>query len=403
MSNISRLGTANAYANTIANLSQQQKQLADQVERVSSGKKVVRPSDDPVAAAQAERARTRLARIETDQRTLAAQRATMTYAESSLGEVNDALIEFRTLVLQAGNGSYSQVERDALANQLESLRAQILTYANRKDSNGLPLFRGLDSQETLIQGQYNYAGQAGQAGSSEYGITNTLNGAMAFMDVSTGNGVLAVHMGNEDPANPGSYLPNTGTAWADVGTIRNPSAAAAVTTPVNVQFQVDAAGAITYTVDGGAAQAYKEGQAISVAGMDVIFKGTPANGDGFTIAPSSKTDVFSVLDGVIAAVRGAGTAGALQQGIAKGVAEIDTAMNRISTVQGYAGDLLNQADRLESTMLKREEQVDTLRGNAEDIDPIKALSDLESMKTSVSVALQSYASIQKLSLFNFIN
>ncbi len=34
---------------------------------------------------------------------------------------------------------------------------------------------------------------------------------------------------------------------------------------------------------------------------------------------------------------------------------------------------------------------------------VKALSDLESQQTAVSAALQSYASIQKLSLFNYIN
>lgn len=407
MANFSRLGTSTMYENTISTLGNQQKQLADQMEKMSSGKRVVRPSDDPVAAAQAERARTRLSRIEVDQRALADQTETIAYGESTLGQINSTLIEFRTLMLQAGNGSYSQVERDAVANQMESLRAQILNAANRKDSNGLPLFRGLDSQEKIIQGQYNFAGQPGQSGSSsEYGITSSLNGAMAFMSVASGNGVLDIRMGN-----PGSATPNSGTAWADVGTIRDPVAAAAAAdaakagTPLSIQFKVDATtGDTTYTIDGGTTyQAFKTGQAITVGGMEVTVKGTPADGDGFTVGASQRSDVFSIMDAAIGAVRGAGSTGALQQGISKTVAEIDTAMSRISTVQGYAGDLLNQADRLKSTLTARDEQVSAQRSAAEDIDPIKGLSDLENMKTSVSVALQSYASIQKLSLFNFIN
>lgn len=403
MANLNRLGTATMYANSISMMSKQQKDLADQVEKVSAGKKILRPSDDPVAAAQAERARTRLARIDTDQRALAAQRTTMTYAESTLGNINDALVEFRALVTSAGNGAYSQVERDAVATQMASLRAQILNYANRKDSNGLPLFRGLDSQDQIIQGQYNYAGQPGQTGSSEYGITNSLNGALAFMDIGTGNGVLSISMGVDDPANPGTTLPNNGTAWADVGTIRDPSAAAALTTPATIQFKVDAVAGTTYTVDGLTFQPYTSGQAITVAGMEVHITGTPSDGDGFTVAPSQKTDLFTVMDNAIAAIRGVGTNGALQQGLSKALSEVDTAMNRVSTVRGYAGDLLNQADRMDTALQAREGLAEAQRSDAEDIDAVKGLSDLESKKLGVSVALQSYASIQKLSLFNFIN
>ena len=77
---ISRLGTANMYDRTINNINRQQSELASQMEHTSAGKRVIRPSDDPVAAAQAERARNRLERIATDQRGLDAQTTTITYA-----------------------------------------------------------------------------------------------------------------------------------------------------------------------------------------------------------------------------------------------------------------------------------------------------------------------------------
>lgn len=56
---ISRLGTANMYDRTINNINRQQNELASQMEHTSAGMRVIRPSDDPVAAAQAERARNR--------------------------------------------------------------------------------------------------------------------------------------------------------------------------------------------------------------------------------------------------------------------------------------------------------------------------------------------------------
>src|SRR5256885_15666073 len=71
----------------------------------------------------------------------------MAQGESKLGTAQDALKDFRDLILQSGNGSYDQKARDALVQQLESLRNQVLSYANAKDSNGLPIFRGLGSKE----------------------------------------------------------------------------------------------------------------------------------------------------------------------------------------------------------------------------------------------------------------
>lgn len=429
MANVNRYSTATLYTNTINQLSKQQKDLSDQIEHVSAKRKVLRASDDPVSAAQAERARTRMSRLETDQRALDAQTASITYGESSLGEVVDALQKFRSLTIDAGNGTFTQTERDALVQQMESLRSQILGYANRTDSNGLPLFRGLDSKEEIIAGKYNYDGQPGQQGSNAYGIASSLDGALAFMNGSTGNGVLAVELGVEatPTTTPPTYTPNQGKAWSTVGSIKDPSAAAAFTGTQTIQFVVDASGATTYSVVDSSGNpvmnaetppapmtnlAYKSGDAIRIGGMDMVITGVPANGDGFTVKQSERTDLFSVMDSAIATARNSGkmdgkTAfGELAHGLAKAQAEIDTALNRVSTVRSYAGDLMAQSDRIGETLLARNEQMAAQRAAAEDMNDseyIAAISRLQNQQVTVSAAMQSYASIQKLSLFNFIN
>lgn len=167
---ISRIGTANMYESTINNLNSRNTSLVDLMEKTTSGKRVVRASDDPVAAAQAERALTRISRPENDQRVLGLQRDVMAQGESKLGTAHDALKDFRDLILQSGNGSYDQKARDALVQQLESIRNQVLSYANAKDSNGLPIFRGLGSKEDpLTNGNpgTNSQLQPGQATGSE--------------------------------------------------------------------------------------------------------------------------------------------------------------------------------------------------------------------------------------------
>ena len=404
---ISRLGTANMYDRTINNINRQQNELASQMEHTSAGMRVIRPSDDPVAAAQAERARNRLERIASDQRGLDAQKATIEYGESTLRETMDALQSFRALMVNAGSGVYNQVQRDTLVEQLTSLREQIAKYANRVDSNGLPLFRGLDTKTGLPFPNDEEGIQSGQPNSGEFHIANSLNGVLAFFSGKTGNGVLEI-----DPYSHATGTPNQGKAHADIGVIKDPAVAAAVTTPIEITFQ-DNAGVLEYTTDGGATWSpYKEGAAISVAGMDVVIKGQPVAGDGFTIKPSTTISTFEALDRAIAAVRdnanpdGSTAYGTLAHGITQSLTELDTAMNRISTVTGLAGDLLNQAERMGNTLLVREEQTEAQRVAAEQYDAegmVRAIAQMQTQQTAVSAALQSYASIQKLSLLNYIS
>ena len=404
---ISRLGTANMYDRTINNINRQQNELASQMEHTSAGMRVIRPSDDPVAAAQAERARNRLERIASDQRGLDAQKATIEYGESTLRETMDALQSFRALMVNAGSGVYNQVQRDTLVEQLTSLREQIAKYANRVDSNGLPLFRGLDTKTGQPFPNDEEGIQSGQPNSGEFHIANSLNGVLAFFSGKTGNGVLEI-----DPYSHAAGTPNQGKAHADIGVIKDPAVAAAVTTPVEITFH-DNVGVLSYSLDGGTTLSpYKEGAAISVAGMDVVIKGQPVAGDGFTIKPSTTISTFEALDRAIAAVRdnanpdGSTAYGTLAHGITQSLTELDTAMNRISTVTGLAGDLLNQAERMGNTLLVREEQTEAQRVAAEQYDSegmVRAISQMQTQQTAVSAALQSYASIQKLSLLNYIS
>ncbi|MCD2512716.1 flagellar hook-associated protein FlgL [Comamonas endophytica] len=397
---ITRLGSANMYDRTVNNLAERQAKLANLMESTSAGKRVLRASDDPVAAAQAERARTRMDRTEADQRALDAQVSIIKEGESTLGLANNALQEFRALMVNAGNGAYTQTERDALVAQLSSLRAQIADHANAADSNGLPLFRGLGSAEQPLQGG-SFLGQSGQTSSNTNGIANTLDGVAAFMNVPTGNGVLAV---NRSAA-------STGKAWTDIGTITDPSAAAAAASanpPIGITFSVGADGSTSYSIAGGTAVPYKSGEKISVAGMSLTVTGQPADGDSFTIGASERSDLFSVLDSAIAAVRssvnadGSTASGTLAHGVAKALAEIDSGMNRMQAVRGMAGDLLNRADTLSANLSARSVQLEADRSAAEDVDMITALSELKTQQTGYSAALQSYAQIQKLSLFDYI-
>jgi flagellar hook-associated protein 3 FlgL len=137
-----RITTQHAFENSISNLQKRQQEMADAQDRLTSGKRVAVASDDPVAAARAERALAAMVRKEAEQRALEASRNVMQQAESSLGDAGELLQQARELVVNAGNGSYDDTNRQTLAVRLKGLRDQLLAVANRDDGAGSFVFGG---------------------------------------------------------------------------------------------------------------------------------------------------------------------------------------------------------------------------------------------------------------------
>jgi flagellar hook-associated protein 3 FlgL len=93
---------------------------------------------------------------------------------------------------------------------------------------------------------------------------------------------------------------------------------------------------------------------------------------------------------------------AATQAVSQALNNIDISMARISAVRGQAGDLLNRADAITSANDKRTIEQTANKSRAEDVDMVQAISDFQKQQTGYQAALQSYAQIQKLSLFNYV-
>jgi flagellar hook-associated protein 3 FlgL len=416
---IARLGSANTYDNAVSNIAQRQSALSALQENLTSGKKVVRASDDPTGAAQAERALTRISRIATDQRALESQRNSIAVAESTLGDVSSALQNFRELVVSAGNGTHTAAERKTIALQLTGLREQIVGLANTKDTNGQPLFSALGSALTPFVGpqttspDYTFNGLPGQTSSSEVSIPFALDGDSAFMlqvardgayNISTsgptaiGTSPLTVKVAASVPAaamNDSTYKINiTGVV---AGTTPGTS-----TATYTLDTTTSGTSPVTTSQVGLQSIDYPTGSLpISIPGRVVTITGAAVGGDIANIAPNPS--LFSVLDNAIRDIGGATSNAAASQAVSQALGNLDIGMGRVSAVRGQAGELLNRADRITDSQDKRAIQLEADRSRAEDLNMVKGISDFQKQQTGYQVALQSYAQIQKLSLFNYIS
>ena len=455
MSNtIFRVGTANMYDNAIRNVSARQTSLVNLQENLTSGKRVVRASDDPVSAAQAERALTRISRIQTEQRALENQRNAIAQAESTMGDAIGLVQEARQLMVNAGNGALSSNERATIANQLQSLRDQLTAVANRTDTNGIPLLGALGSAQSPFMGPLNstpdylFAGQAGQTASDGVTLPNTLDGDSAFMFDAKRDGSFhaAITPGTSTVIVPGATTPSvpamgqpnraltTSAITVAEGTNFNKNPATGLAYTYSVSFSnvtLDPATntlSATYNVSSTdpafvppAAQTLNPikigekgefninglppGMSMKVTtlptkALDGTITLSPANGDTINISPQAS--VFSVIDKAIAEIKAAPNSNVAAQAISQALANVDIGLERMSNIRSYAGELLNRADRITGDQEKRSVQLESDRSRAEDLDMIKGISDFQNQQTGYQAALQAYASVQKLSLFNYI-
>lgn len=395
----SRVGSANAYDNALGQISARQSQLSALQENLTSGKRVLRASDDPTGAAQAERSLTRIARIQTDQRALGQQKDAMVQAEATMGDAVAAMQSFRELVVSAGNPGYGPVERGAIAQRLQGLRDQIFAAANAKDSNGLPLFSSLGSalapfvQQSNPPPDYTFNGVPGQTASTDVSIPFTLDGDRAFMLNPVKDGSFNV-----------TYATNAGQTTTGPVSLQNP--ALVTGNDYQIQFSV-AAGVTQYTVTQVAPAAvivpatnFVSGAPITFDGLSLTVTGTPQTGDTLDIKPN--VSVFSVLDQAVANIRSATNSVATAQAVGQALGNLDIGMTNLQAARSQAGELLNRADRISNNQEARSVQLEAARSRAEDLDLVKGLSDFQNQQTGYEAALKSYAQVQRLSLFNFI-
>ena len=125
----------------------------------------------------------------------------------------------------------------------------------------------------------------------------------------------------------------------------------------------------------------------------------------FQTTPSTKTlSVFDALDKAVAQLSTPGQGGPkVQQAVQDSIRDIDQCSSQISSARSFAGTTLQRLDGVKGRLDATELSAQTSRSNAEDLDMVKALSSFNQQQTGYQAALQSYATIQKLSLFNYLN
>ena len=409
-----RISTVTMYEQGVSAMNRQQQNFMDVGQQIASGKRVVNPSDDPRAAARAVSVSQSLAVNAQQESSRVTARNSLSQEESVLNSVSDAIGSAKSLVVQAGNGTLSDADRESLASDLEGAFETLVGLANTTDGNGTYLFSGYEDNAKAFSrigagdgvDDIEYAGDDNvkqQKIDAERLMKTSDTGTDVFMRFSAGSEYIA-------EADEG----NTGNVTFSGPDVRDADAAGYGET-FDISFNGDGTYDISSSGAGFADQtnvAYTDGETIEFGGMALTLEGEPAAGDSFTVTPGGdmsqeQASLFKTIGDTINALRQPvetdADQAALDNTLSTASRKLDASLDNVLTTRASVGARMNELDALDDVGGNREIAYEQTRSDLVDLDYNTAISDYMLSQVGLQASQKSFADIQLMSLFQFLN
>ncbi len=399
-----RVSTSNLYLESLQGINADQSAVLNSIGQLSSGKQINAPSDNPVGAAQA-------SLLQSDVTQLGQYTSNQNQATQMLNSGSSTLTQFinvmqsaQNVMVQAGNGTLSDANRSALAAELQQGLNQMVGLANTSDAQGGFLFGGsVTSTPPFVQNGNNvsYAGDNIVQGLSISQSRTTqikYAGNSVFMDIPTGNGSFVTSAASG----------NTGTGTLSIGTVTAPTALTGDKYSISIlaggtNYQVQDLTKGTTVV---ASTPLGNPATLAFDGMQMTLSGAPAAGDTFTVAPAGTQSIFATIASAITALQTPSSSPAADAqrsaALTAALGNTQQAMTSITSTQAAMGAQLSELSGYSTVTSDRTLHDQTEMSSIVDLNYANGASKLSQQQTQYQAALQSYSSISKLSLFQYL-
>lgn len=415
-----RISTGQIYRQGIKPITDRQVSLAKVQDQISSGRKILKPKDDPTNSARLMELHKQLTMNDQYGRNITLANGRLAAEEGAMQESGNILQRARELAINANNAAMTTENRQAIATEVVQLRQQLQDIANTKDSEGAYLFAGFKEQSqpftSISGGDVSYNGDQGQrllqvGPSRQIAVGDA--GDDVFMLIHNGNGQFRTDL------NAG----NTGGGTITVGSVTDPVAfqnqfmghqykvgftvapdpANSLKTITTFDIRDEANNLLTPP---GASQPYTSGQTIAFRGIEVAVEGAPADGDSFVVKPAENQSLFKTLDNLINALSvsdgSIASRAVLNQSLDNALTDIDQGMLHLNQVRGKAGSRMNSLDAQDAVNQNFDVQLQSLSSDIGAVNYAEAASQMNEELLALQAAQQSFVKIQNLSLFNYL-
>jgi flagellar hook-associated protein 3 FlgL len=394
-----RIATITFQQNAMSQMQELQAALAKTQNDLATSKKLHSAADDPSGMAQVNQLNVQLSASQQYVTNGNSASSTLQLEEQAMSDATNVLQSARDLAIQANNPALSASQRTDIAAQLTQQLQNLVAIGNRVDGNGNQLFAG-NATSTIPFAQsgntVTYSGSSSvrqiQIGPNQR-ISAGDTGATVFMNIPAGNGTFTT---------AGSAT-NTGTGSIGVGTVATPSAwipdtyTISFTSPTAYSV-TNSAGTVVST-----GNAFTDGNSISFNGIQVPMTGTPAAGDSFTVAKAGNASAFSTLSSLITTLNSTALNSAqISSQIGGALQQIDNAITNMGNVSASVGARINSITSSQGAAQTLQTNLTTSVSQLSDVDYAAAITQLNTEEVSLQAAQASYASIARLSLFNYI-
>ncbi len=402
-----RIPTFSQFSQSLTAMQQQSSSIQKTQLQLSSGLRILKPSDDPAGAVKVLNLNANIDTIDQFTRSSAVAQATLSQQDSVLSNINDSLQRIRELTIQGMSPTNHDSARNDIALEIDQRYKELLSLANTRDANGEYLFAGGAGDVLPFLDNGSGVSYQGDQTSRELQIGDGTkvsvrdNGDQLFMQIPGGDGTVQVKAG---PGNKGSLLVGgfSGNQSFVPDTYTITFTAGASGQPMNYTV-TDSAMPTPTTVASGI---YRDGQSLAFGGVQMALTGTPAAGDTVTVQSAQSQSVFATVKGIGTSLRIASGSNSNQSSIqnqmAQGLGNLDQALNAVNNQRAAVGARLNSIDNSDSINADFKLQMNTLKSGTQDLDFAEAISRFNQQMASLQAAQEAYAKTSQLSLFKYL-
>lgn len=201
-----RVSTSQIYNIATLGMSQAQSAVTKTQEQIATGKRVLSPADDPIAATSILRLNMEIARTEQYTKNIDAAETSLNLEETSLQTVVGLVHRMRELAVKAGNTTVNTAnDYAAMAAEVEIRLGELLNLQNTRNAGGQYIFAGYQSgTKPFVEdggGNYKYVGDEGQLrlqASASVSVAVSDSGKKVFVDIPSSHNTFNT---SESPTN----------------------------------------------------------------------------------------------------------------------------------------------------------------------------------------------------------
>lgn len=400
-----RITTGMMYDRSLSTLMKSNERLSKASDQANTLQKFTTAGEAPAGMAQKLNLTAEIARYQQYTSNGTSLQGKLSQEETVLDSLNTAMGSAYTKVQQIVNGTNNSTDdRQALASELEELQKHMLDLMNSRDDAGEYLFSGSQSNTPAFaldsSGQYQYQGDSVQRStqvSQTVKIASNDPGDALFQNVATARTASSSTMSSISVADNSAFSSFYASRYDSANSANNTFTVATVAGSPDTYQVKDASGNVLQSGN------YTQGDDISFNGLKLNPGVSAGSSSTFSLDAPKSDNVLNTLSNMISALRDpTQSTDQINALAATTQIHLSNSQNSVNQTTGTVGARLSSLDSITSSNTNLSAISQQKKADVSEMDLYEAITNLTKENNALDTARQSYALINKSTLFDYM-